>query len=493
MKRALLAAAVGAALAAGGYIAGRHSVPAGHAQPEAGAAPVADARKPLYWHDPMYPQQKFDKPGKSPFMDMQLVPVYADDKDADAGVTVSARARQNLGVRTAAAEVRELRQELAAVGTVQFDERRVARAEVRAQGWVERLHVRAVNDPVRASRAALEVYSPDLVAAQEEYLLARRMAGADAADAPLAAAARRRLAALGLPEPEIAALEARGEARRRVPVLAPISGVLIELGVREGAMVQAGMPAFVIGDLSSVWLSVEVPEAQAAVLRPGLRAVARSRAEPGRAVEGRVDYVYPELNPQTRTARARISVANPGGALRPGMFVDVTLAAAARKALAVPSEAVIATGARTVVIVKEGDRFRAASVTTGAERDGWTEVTGGLREGETVVASGQFLIDSEASLKGVLDRLAAPNGPATADAAHAGRGKVTAVDAARGRIELDHEPIAALKWPRMTMEFAVEDKAALADLKPGDSVEFEMRAAPDKAGDYVLRSLRRSP
>jgi Cu(I)/Ag(I) efflux system membrane fusion protein len=487
MKRAILLAVAAALLAATGYFAGSYRA---HTTMSAAApAPEQTGRKPLYWHDPMFPQQKFDKPGKSPFMDMQLVPVYAEDKAAQAGVTVSSRAQQNLGMRTAPAEVTEIRQELPAVGAVQSDERRIARAEVRVTGWIEKLRVRAVNDPVRAGQVLADLYSPDLVSAQEEYLLARRMAQANAADEPLARAGRRRLESLGYPEGEIGRLEQSGVASRTMPILAPMSGILSELGVREGAMVQPGIAAFTLTDLSSVWIVVEVPEAQAAMLRIGLRAETRVQTQPGRIFEGRLDFVYPELNAQTRTVKARITLANPGMALRPGMFVEVVLVSAARKALTIPTEAVIQTGTRSVAIVMDGERFRAASVKTGVERDGRTEILGGLNQGERVVASGQFLIDSEASLKGTLDRLEAPGTPPAQGAMHKGRGTVTTVDAARGRVELDHEPIPSLKWPRMTMEFAVGDKAALAKLKKGDAVEFELRGEADKDGDHRIEKL----
>jgi Cu(I)/Ag(I) efflux system membrane fusion protein len=488
MKRAILFSVAAMLIAAAGYLIGSHRA---HTVTEASPTAAQGERKPLYWHDPMYPQQKFDKPGKSPFMNMQLVPVYGDEKPgADSGVTVSSRAQQNLGVRIALAENTELRQELSAVGYVQFDERRVARAEVRTTGWVERLHVRAVNDPVRAGQVLAEVYSPDLLAAQEEYLLARRMAQANASEETLVRAGRRRLELMGLPDGEITKLERSGTASRRVPVVAPISGIVSELGVREGAMVQAGAPAFTLTDLSSVWIILEVPEAQAAILRPGLSAEIGVRSSPGKAFEGRVDYVYPDLNAQTRTVKARVTLANPGQIFRPGMYVQVSLASAARKALTVPTEAVIQTGTRNVVVVMDGERFRAATVKTGDERNGRTEILGGLNEGERVVASGQFLIDSEASLKSTLNRLEAPAGtPAKGAAMHAGRGKVTAVDAAKGRVELDHEPIPSLKWPRMTMEFAVGDKAGLAKLKKGDVVEFEIRGEPDKDGNYRIDKL----
>jgi Cu(I)/Ag(I) efflux system membrane fusion protein len=274
-----------------------------------------------------------------------------------------------------------------------------------------------------------------------------------------------------------------------VPLFAPISGIVTELAVREGAMVQAGAAAFTITDLSTVWVSIEVPEARGAVLRQGVSATAIVRTLPGKTFAGRLDYVYPDVNAQTRTLRARIVLANPGLALKPGMFADVQLASAARKSLTVPTEAVIQTGTRSVVIVADSGRFRPAQVRVGAEAQGRSEILEGLKAGEQVVVSGQFLIDSEAGLRGALDRLQTPAG----EAMHKGTGKVTSIDPAARRIELDHDPIASLKWPAMTMEFALRDKALLGGLKPGDRVEFELRSEPGKEGDYVIESLRRLP
>lgn len=491
MKRATTFSAVLALAAAagfGGYYLGSQR-PHGEAPAPKGAAAE---RKVLYWHDPMYPQQKFDKPGKSPFMNMDLVPVYADEKTAEGGVAVSPRVRQSLGIRTATAQITDLSQGLAAVGYVQADERRVARAEVRTAGWVEKLHVRAVNDPVRAGQVLAEVYSPELLQAQEEYLLVRRMAKGEAADEVFAHSARRRLLLLGMPEMEVARLERANAASRRVSVLAPISGVVSELGVREGAMVQAGTPAFTLTDLSSVWIVAEVPEAQAAALRQGQKAEARVQTLPGKSFEGRIDYVYPDLSAQTRTLKARISLANPGLALKPGMFAQVAIGGTVRKALTLPAEALIQTGTRNVVIVADGERFRPATVKTGAETNGRIEILSGLKEGERVVASGQFLIDSEASLRGALDRLsggAEVRADPAAAAMHRGVGRITDLHIAKGRVELEHEPIASLKWPKMTMEFVLEDPNALAHFKRGDAVEFEFSGKPGKDGDFVLHRL----
>ncbi len=269
-------------------------------------------------------------------------------------------------------------------------------------------------------------------------------------------------------------------------LVSPIAGVIAELGVREGMTVAAGTPLFRIVNLATVWVNAEVPEVQAALVRPGAAVEARVAAYPEAVFKGRVGAILPEVNAATRTLRARIELANPEGRLKPGMFAALTfLSGDKRDAVLVPSEAVIRTGERSVVVVALGEgKFRATEVEVGAEARGLSEIRRGLSAGDQVVLSGQFLIDSEASLSGALARLQGPQ-------AHRGRGKVLGVDAQEGRVELDHEPIASLQWPRMTMEFVVKDKSQLAGIREGDTVEFEMQGQPDKDGDYVIESLRK--
>ena len=359
----------------------------------------------LYWYDPMRPDQHFDQPGKSPFMDMQLVPKYAEGAGGDAAdiVSIDPRVVQNLGIRTAAVERGTITQELRSAGSVMANENRIEVVQTRSAGWVERLHVRAVNDPVRRGQLLAEIYSPDLYAAQQEFVLGLR-----ARDEALVQGSRQRLLSLGLSENQIARLEKGGDAQRRVAYYAPVDGIVSELGVREGAQLSPGMSLFTLVDLSRVWVIAEVPEALASNLISGSSVEASVPALSNRRFIGRVDYIYPEVNPETRTVRVRALLENPKLALKPGMFAEVLLSEGqAREALLVPSESVIRTGARTTVIVAEGEgRFRPVLVTTGGERGGQTEILSGLEAGQQVVASGQFLIDSEANLRGVLNRLA---------------------------------------------------------------------------------------
>jgi Cu(I)/Ag(I) efflux system membrane fusion protein len=367
----------------------------------AGDVDPANGKKVLYYHDPMVPGNKFDKPGKSPFMDMMLVPMYADS-DADASrVTVSPRIQQNLGVRTALVSEGMLAPQVSAVGSIAFNERDQAIVQARATGYVERLHVRATLDQVAKGQPLVDLYVPDWIAAQEEFLSVRRMQGTDLAG--LVDGARQRMRQVGMNDTQILQVERTGRAQTRVTVVAPTSGVVVELMAREGMTVTTGATLFRINGLSTVWANAEVPESQSAWLRPGARVQARSPAAPGRTFDGRVQAILPDVNAATRTLKARMELANPGGRLVPGMFVQMQFSdMRAEKVLLVPTEAVIQTGRRTVVMLaEENGRFRPVDVEAGIETGGQTEIKRGLQAGQRVVVSSQFLIDSEASLRGV--------------------------------------------------------------------------------------------
>jgi Cu(I)/Ag(I) efflux system membrane fusion protein len=482
----LLAVAAGAA---GGFWFATHRHAA--APPTAATADTSKAdKKVLYWYDPMYPQHRFDKPGKSPFMDMQLVPRYAGEAEDQGGVTVSPRFVQNLGIRTSEVKRASLAPQLSAVGTVEYNERSVVLVQPRANGFIERLYVRAPLDTVRQGAPLVEMLIPDWAAAQEEYLLLRRRS--DSAD--LTAAARQRLLLLGMTEGQISAIERGGLPQPRITLTAPISGVVAELGARQGMTVTAGATLFRIASLATVWVVAEVPEMQSGLLAPGSHVRVQVPAYPNDTLKGRVSAILPEINAATRTVRARIEVSNPAGRLKPGMFANISFAPRAKEVLLVPTEALIRTGERNVVIVSEPEgRFRVADVEPGMEAGSETEIRKGLNGGERVVVSGQFLIDSEASLRSTLARLESapePARPAIAQSGgHRGQGKVEAVDAAKGRVELDHAPIPSLKWPAMKMGFAVSDKTALGKLKPGDKVEFTVRNEPNSEGEYVIESI----
>ncbi|MEX0958907.1 MAG: efflux RND transporter periplasmic adaptor subunit [Burkholderiales bacterium] len=447
-------------------------------------------RKILYWHDPMNPQHKFDKPGKSPFMDMDLVPVYADDEQGS-GVKINPALVQSLGVRTAIVEKGSLVQRVDTVGTVQADERRIEVVQSRAAGWVEKLHVRALNDPIKRGQAFADIYAPELLAAQEEFVL---VLGLNPPDPQLVTATRQRLSLLGLSDSQIRNLEKNREPQRRVTLHAPVSGILSELMVREGAAVSAGMPLASIVDLSRVWLIGQIPELQLESVATGTPIEVRVRALEDRLFEGHIDYVYPEVDVATRTIRIRASVENPGGMLKPGMVASVTvLGDKKRESLLAPTEAIIRTGRRAVAIVDEGDgRFRAQEVRIGLVSGDRIEILDGLDANTRVVTSGQFLIDSEANLKGAISRLdstaSAEDESAQKPTRHTAKGVVRRIDLESGKVVISHDPVPSLDWPSMTMGFAVKDKELITGLTPEESIEFEFEEGEE---DFVISAIHR--
>jgi Cu(I)/Ag(I) efflux system membrane fusion protein len=417
MKRTALVVSLGAAgvlLAAGGFLAGRSSggTPSALSLVAPAPAPSAGERKVLYWHDPMVPGPRFDKPGKSPFMDMQLVPVFADEA-SNAGVKVSPAVQQDLGMRTAVVKSADVASSFDAIGTVQFDERLDIAVQTRVAGYVEHLAVRAPMEQVRKGQPLATIYAPDWLAPQNE-LLALERAGAGS---ELVAAARDRLRALSVPESLVRQSEEIGAAQARFTLVAPVGGVVAELGVREGVAVAPGTTMFRIAGLEKVWAVAEVPEAQALHLVAGRKVKAVLQADATRTFDGELEEILPQVSASTRTLQARFEVDNKAAALTPGMLLRLQVAGASSSRLVLPSEAVIRTGTRAVAIVRRGSTFEPRDVKLGVALGDQLEVLDGLHEGDEVVASGQFLIDSEASLKAVLGAMgSAPAGSPSASA-----------------------------------------------------------------------------
>jgi Cu(I)/Ag(I) efflux system membrane fusion protein len=393
----LLAAALMLIAGAGGYwlaqVQQQSATTAAH-----GAA--GQERKVLYWYDPMVPNQHFDKPGKSPFMDMELVPKYADETAA-AGVAIDPRTAQNLGVRLAAVERGAFSTAIDAVGTVAFNQREIAVVQARTSGFVERVYARAPGDVIAAGAALVDIRVPEWSSAQRELI-----ALAHSGDRALLDAARERLRQLGMPSTLIAQVERSGAAQPVLTVAAPQAGVIQTLGVRAGMTVSAGMTLAEINGLRTVWLEAAVPEAQAQQIGVGNSIQVRFTATADQSVTGRVLAILPSANAVSRTLTVRAELPNADGQLRPGQFAQVRIEVPAATAqLWVPSEAVIRTGSRTVVIVAEDGRFRPVQVQIGADAGSRTAVLQGLSEGQQVVASAQFLIDSEANLSSALSRM----------------------------------------------------------------------------------------
>ncbi|AEG72278.1 efflux RND transporter periplasmic adaptor subunit [Ralstonia solanacearum] len=454
---------------------------------KAGDIDPQTGKRVLYWHDPMVPGQRFDKPGKSPFMDMQLVPVYADGDAGGSGVAIDSRVAQNLGIRTAEAQMGRLGTVLEAPGNVAVDERSVQVIQARTSAFVQQVSVRATLDPVRRGQTLVSLYSPDWVAAQEEYLAVSRQAAHGQSN--LAGAAEARMLQAGMTPGQISAVAASGKLQPALAIISPIDGVVTEVAVRDGMTVTPGMTLFRLADLSRVWVIAEVPEAQIRSVAPGapVKVSAAGLTEPA---TGKVDAILPDVNAATRTIKVRIVLPNQDKRLVPGIFATVRFDGSQDKAaLLIPSEAVIRTGQRSIVMVGSGQAgFVPTEIRTGREADGRVEVLQGLQAGQKVVTSGQFLIDSEASLRGTSERITVPSAaaaPAAAITEHEGTGRIEAVTG--DGLTLSHGPIPSLHWGAMTMDFAAPPTGLPKGLKPGDRVRFRFHL--DKDGTAVLSSV----
>jgi len=384
-----------------GFLAGRTYAPGD----DGGTAALGGSggeREILYWVAPMDANYRRDEPGKSP-MGMDLVPVYADEVDSQPGtVKIDPTVVNNLGVRTAKAQRGELPRHIDTVGYVQFDEDTLHHVHTRVDGWIEKLATKATGDPVEKGQLLFELYSPTLVNAKQEFLAALR-----SNNTVLLQASRERLAALGVTESQIARLEKDRTAGQRVRVYAEADGVVAHLAVREGIFVTPANEVMSIAELDKVWVLAEVFEREAAWVRPGQMAMVELDYLPGKMWHGTVDYVYPELDPKTRTLTVRIRFDNEDEMLRPNMFARVTIHGAdTGPVVHVPREAVIRGGTidRVVLALGEG-RFRSLPVTLGIESHDRVAIRSGLKAGEEIVVSGQFLIDSESNIEAALARM----------------------------------------------------------------------------------------
>lgn len=451
-----------------------------------GACPTGE---PSYWYDPMIPQERHSGPGKSS-MNMDLIP-KCPGGDAAAGVRVSPAMIQNLGVRVVRAQMRDTAPTVPAVGRVELDERLVAEVQTLTPGFVETLAVRAEGEPVARGSRIATVYSPELLGAQQEYAALRRIGGSTITPS-LRDAARNRMRLLGLPAGAIRRLDQGGAPQRTYAVFAPRSGVVSKIGARPGAQVPPGQSIVTIAGLSRVLVVAEVPEASLGDIRVGLPVRVAFPAYPGEVRDGRIDYIYPSLNPESRTARVRITLDNPGGRLREGMFANIQIQGTGGTALVVPSEAVIDTGRRKIVVVRRNGTFMPVEIRTGRDTGDWTQVIAGLESGAEVVASGQFLIDSEASLSGVMARLNRGNTAEQQAAAQpgSGQGKIVTMDTTQGKVTIAHGAIAAMNWPAMTMTFSLRDPVMLRGFKRGDPVAFAVNKQPE-GGNYVIVRLEK--
>lgn len=370
------------------------------------AAPASGDHRILYYRNPMGLPDTSPKPKKDA-MGMDYLPVYADEStggDPPGTVRISPGRLQTLGVRTEEAVLRRATaRTVRATGTLQFDERHLATVTTKVSGWIEHLAVAATGDPVKRGQVLAEIYSPDLVASEEEYLVAAGMGGA------IGAASDQRLRALDIPADEIARLRRTGRSARRVAVLASADGVVIDKPVQEGMRVDAGEALYKTADLSDLWLIAQVQEQDLGSIQPGQRARASFVAFPGRSFEGKVEFIYPSLSAETRTAQVRIVLPNPDGMLRAAMYANVQIddSAGGEPVLSVPNSAVLDSGTRQAVLVASGEgRFEPRSVRLGIRGDDWVQVLDGIKPGDRVVVGANFLIDAESNLRAALQGFA---------------------------------------------------------------------------------------
>lgn len=429
-------------------------------------------KQPLYWVAPMDPNYRRDKPGKSP-MGMDLIPFYEEESGgADAGpgtISISPDVVNNLGVRTAAAERKVLHSTIQTVGYVKYDEDQLVHIHPRVEGWIDKLYVKASGDPVKKGQPLYELYSPALVNAQEELVLAldRKMPR-------LVEAAEDRLASLRVPRSVIKQLRLKKKVQQTITFYAPQSGVVDNLNIRQGFFVKPGSTIMSIGTLEQVWVEAEVFERQASVVAVGLPVTMSLDYLPGKEWRGVVDYVYPTLNPKTRTVRVRLRFENEDHLLKPDMFAQVVIhAESSEDTLLVPKEAIIRSGRsnRLVLALGEG-RFKSLNVKVGRLDEHSAEILSGLSEGEMVVTSAQFLIDSESSKTSDFKRM--NHGEQSVPGSVWVQATINSLMADNRMVNASHQKISQWDWPEMTMDFKVAESVDFASLKKGLKLHLEL-------------------
>ena len=503
--------AVAIAAAGGGYWLGTKGIAHGDAtSAEASvAAPVADSgkkeRKLLYYRNPMGLPDTSPVPKKDP-MGMDYIPVYegegTSEGDSSGTIRVSTDKVQKLGVRTEAAQLRVLDRVVRAAGRVEPDERRIYAVSPKFEGYVERLHVNVTGQPVGRGQPLFEVYSPELVSAQREYAIAAQgiesLKGADAtAQAGMKQLAESSLARLknwDISEVQVKALAQSGETKRTLTFRSPVSGIVTEKKALQGLRFMPGEALYQIADLSSVWVVADVFEQDIGFVKTGASAKVRINAYPDKVFDGRIGYVYPTLNADTRTVPVRVELANPGLLLKPAMFAQVELPVSAKgSVVTVPLSAVIDSGTRQVVLVQQAEgRFAPREVRLGARSETHVEILDGIKDGEQVVVAANFLIDAESNLKAALNGLgtegAGSKASASATVGHKANGRIDDIDAKAGTASIEHGPVESLKWPGMTMEFKFANEALLSGLKPGAAIDFEF--VERGQGEWVITAVK---
>ncbi len=449
------------------------------------SAPAAVKKKPLYWVAPMDPNYRRDKPGKSP-MGMDLIPFYGDEASgSDAGpgaVRISPDVVNNLGVRTAPAQLGSLHSAIQTVGYVKYDEDQIVHIHPRVSGWIEDLYVKASGDPVRSGEPLYSIYSPELVNAQEELVMAL-----ERDKARLIRASEDRLASLRVPSGTIKQLKKTKEVKQNITFYAPQNGVVDNLDIRQGFYVQPGSTIMSIAAIDQVWVEAEVFERQVAGVVIGLPVTMTLDYLPGKEWFGVVDYVYPTLNVKTRTLRVRLRFDNDKGMLKPGMFAQVVIHLDnSKKTLLVPKEAVIRSGHSNRVVLALGEgRFKSVNVKVGRFDDQSAEILSGLSEGEKVVTSAQFLIDSESSKTSDFKRM--NHSEKVLPASVWTEATINSLMPEHRMVNATHKEISAWNWKEMTMDFTVAKDIDFASLKVGMKLHLEITKLGD--GKYQITNV----
>ncbi|MUH97462.1 efflux RND transporter periplasmic adaptor subunit [Aliivibrio fischeri] len=473
LKIAVLSVVIGGAIGAGSMnLYSAHSM--NMVSMNADSASVSSNNEPLYWVAPMDANYRRDQPGKSP-MGMDLVPVYADDtqgeKAAVGTVTIDPSVVNNLGVKSAFVEKTILSLNIDTVGYIAFDESKLWQVNVRVAGWVEKLNINAIGERVNKGDVLFTLYSPELVKAQEELLNAYRTGRKG-----LVKGARERLYSLGVDKVQINSIVRTGKANKNIEIKATSNGVIASLNIREGGYLSPSQIVITAGPLEDVWVDAEVFERQAHWLSSGNKAVMTLDAVPGKTWEGEVDYVYPILDPKTRTMRMRLKFDNQDGALKPNMFANITIQPKTKEEmLTIPRQSVIRAGGMTRVVLDEGNgKYRSARIVIGREAGSKTEVVKGLKENDKVVTSAQFLLDSESSKTAELSRI---NGPENSIWIS---GDITMLMADFGMVTFKHKAVSQWDWKAGEMNFSVDKEIDLTSFREGEAVQFLVQKINDE-------------
>ena len=444
-------------------------------QGSATTAEKSDEKEILYWVAPMDSNFRRDGPGKSP-MGMDLVPVYAGGEDlSEDEVQINPLVEQNMGIRTSDVKKGRLDRKILAVGYVEYDENALHHIHTRVDGWIEKLSVKDTGEPVKEGQVLFEIYSPELVNAQEEYLLAKSNQNQDMLEA-----AAGRLEALGLSSEQVQELNATETTSQRVRVYAKSDGVIGMLGVREGTHVTPATHTMSIAELDKVWIVAEILERQSSYVEVGQNVDFELEANPGRTYKGKVDYIYPELDPTTRSLQVRIMFETNNEVLRPNMFARVTiLVEGSESVLHIPSEAVIRGGLTDrVVLAAESSIYRSVPVVLGMEVDAKVQILEGLKEGDSIVTSGQFLIDSESNIEVAIARYEEAKKEAEKPTNVTVSATIRGVDHEGKRLRVKHGKIPEWKWGSMTMYLPVVEESLLEGLENGQKVTLELEQKP---------------